>query len=98
MFIELCLLAGVILTVLPWISFGGMADWGGNYLLAFVADKTGLPALQTTVSSGWARGAVTALGLLNLFIGFWEIFHFKGSVAALDNAVNSSAGSDRTDK
>jgi hypothetical protein len=31
------------------------------------------------------RGAVTALGLLNLFIAFWEIAHFNQSLQYLDS-------------
>jgi hypothetical protein len=42
--------------------------------------------LQTVVASGWVRGAVTGLGVLNLGMAFWEIFHFKQSVAALQLA------------
>jgi hypothetical protein len=81
--ILLFLVAGVSLTLLPWISFGLVGDWGDNYLLAFVTEKTGLPLIQTAVSSGWIRGAITGLGVLNLFLAFWEMWHFKQSVAAL---------------
>ncbi len=83
-FIVLCLEAGIALTLLPWLSVGGLGDWGDNYLLAFVVEKMGLPILQTAVASGWTRGAVTGLGILNLFIAFWEIAHFKKSVEMLE--------------
>jgi hypothetical protein len=83
-FIILCLEAGIALTLLPWLSFGWMGDWGDNYLLAFVVEKTGLPVLQRAVASGWVRGAVTGLGILNLFIAFWELAHFKQSVKMLE--------------
>ena len=83
-FIILCLEAGIALTLLPWLNLGGLGDWGDNYLLAFVAEKTGLPVLQKAVASGWVRGAVTGLGILNLFIAFWEIAHFKQSVRMLE--------------
>jgi hypothetical protein len=59
--------------------------WGENYLLAFLADKTGAPSLQKTVSSTWFRGAVTGLGVVNLFIAFWEISHFNQSVKMLQS-------------
>lgn len=79
-FIILCLEAGIALTLLPWLSIGGLGDWGDNYLLAVVVQKTGLPILQKAVASGWIRGAVTGLGMLNLFIAFWELANFNRSV------------------
>lgn len=82
-FIILCLLLGLYLTLLPWMSFGVIGDWGDNYLLAVVSEKTNLPILRKTVASGWIRGAVTGLGILNLFLAFWEMAHFSQSVAML---------------
>ncbi len=83
-FIILCLMLGVFLTLLPWISFGIIGDWGDNYFLAFITQITGSPILQTIIASGWFRGAVTGLGILNLFIGFWEMAHFRQSVKKLE--------------
>lgn len=80
-FIILCLLLGFYLILSPWDTIFG--NWGDNYLLVFLADKSGLPNLQRTVSSNWVRGAVTGLGVLNLIIAFWEAAHFKQSVAML---------------
>ncbi|MBA3769098.1 MAG: hypothetical protein H0X08_01100 [Blastocatellia bacterium] len=57
--------------------------WADNFLLAFVADKSGLPAIQNAVASTWARGAVTGLGVLNIVIGVWEILTFERSVQLL---------------
>lgn len=88
-FIVLCLQIGIALTLLPWISFGVIGDWGDNYLLAFVAEKAGLPLLQKTIASGWVRGAVTGLGVLNLFIAFWEMAHFKQSVQMIEGKEDS---------
>ena len=88
-FIILCLQIGIALTLLPWISFGILGDWGDNYLLAFVAQKAGLPILQKTIASGWVRGAVTGLGILNLFIAFWEMAHFKQSVKMIEGKENN---------
>lgn len=80
-FIILCLLLGFSLTLLPWFSLGAIRDyWGDNFLLLFVADKIGFPALQSAVSSTWFRGAVTGLGVVNLIIAFWEIANFNKSV------------------
>lgn len=83
-FIILCLLLGLYLTLLPWVSFGVIGDWGDNYLLAVVSEKANLPILRQTVASGWIRGAVTGLGVLNLLLAFWEIGHFKQSVEMLE--------------
>jgi hypothetical protein len=85
LFIILCLEAGMALTLLPWISFGSLNDWGNNFILNYLSQLMNLPALQQFVSSGWMRGAVTALGLLNLFIAFWEIAHFNQSLQYLDS-------------
>jgi len=82
-FIILCLLLGFYLTLLPWVSFGVIGDWGDNYLLAFVVDKSGLPVVRDAVASTWFRGAVTGLGVVNLLIAFWEVGHFNQSVAML---------------
>lgn len=82
-FIVLCLLLGLNLTLLPWISIGLIGDWGNNYLLAFVSERSGLPMIQRAISSTWVRGAVTGLGIVNLIIAFWEIAHFEQSVQML---------------
>lgn len=82
--IFLSLEVGIALILLPWISIGTIGDWGDNYLLALAADKTGFPALQTIVASGWVRGAVTGLGILNVLVAFWEIANFKRGVEMLE--------------
>lgn len=84
-FIAICLQAGILLMLLPWISFGGLGDWGNNYLLAFVTEKTGLPILHQAVASNWFRGGITGLGIFNLFIAFWEIAYFKQSIQMLES-------------
>ena len=90
-YIVLCLEAGVFLTVLPWV--GGGSYWGDNYFLVLAAQKVGAVGLQHAVASGWVRGAVTGLGLLNLAMAFWEIFHFREAVRRLqspDRAAQSA--------
>ncbi|HKZ78236.1 MAG TPA: hypothetical protein VJ124_07910 [Pyrinomonadaceae bacterium] len=88
-YIILCLEIGIVLTLLPWIPQGtlGLSDWGNNYFLLYAARKFSSNTLQTVVASGWVRGAVTGVGLLNLGIAFWEIFHFKQSVRALQSSA-----------
>ncbi len=83
-FIILCLMVGVFLTLLPWVNFGGMVDWGDNYILNLITQKTGLTFIKEMVASGWFRGAITGLGILNLFLAFWEMANFNKSVQALE--------------
>lgn len=85
-YILLCLEAGVFLTLLPWWQPWGMGDWGDNFFLVMVAQKTGLFGLQQAVASGWVRGAVSGVGLLNLAMALWEIFHFNETVRKLQGA------------
>jgi len=47
------------------------------------AHKTGY-GLQRFVASGWVRGAVSGLGILNIAMGAWEIINFRRTVRALD--------------
>lgn len=82
-YIVLCLETGIVLTLLPWVHPFGLGDWGDNYFLLYAAQKTGLRSLQQAVSSGWVRGAVTGLGLLNLAMACWEIAHFRQTARAL---------------
>jgi hypothetical protein len=94
-YILLCLEIGIVLTLLPWVpqGFFGLSDWGNNYFLLYAARKTGFYSLQTVVASGWVRGAVTGLGILNLGMAFWEIFHFKQTLNALKGTNNPPSDS-----
>ena len=94
-YIVLCLEIGIVLTLLPWIPQGflGLSDWGNNYFLLYAARKTGFYGLQSVIASGWVRGAVTGLGILNLGMAFWEIFHFKQTLNALHGNTSPSVGS-----
>lgn len=85
-FIFLCLMVGVSLTLLPWLRFFG-GDWGENFLLAYLSNKASLPILHTTIASGWFRGIVTGIGLLNLAIAFWEMANFSKNVKQLDGEM-----------
>ena len=96
-YIILCLEIGVVLIVLPWVPHGwfGLSDWGNNYFLLLAAHKTGY-GLQRVVASGWVRGAVSGLGILNIAMGAWEIINFRRTMRALDAeapAVESSRAS-----
>jgi len=94
-YIILCLEIGLVLTLLPWVPQGtlGLSDWGSNYFLLYAARKTGIHALQAVVASGWMRGAVSGVGLLNIGIAFWEIFHFKQTVQTLEQSAEPQSNS-----
>ena len=78
-----CLLLGVLLILIPWVDMP-LGSWGNNYLLLLTVETTGLPFLETVITSAWVRGAVTGLGVFNIVLAFWEIANFQESVATLD--------------
>ena len=53
---------GLLLIVLPWSSF-----WDRNYF------AYAWPELQPILTNDFLRGAVSGLGFLNLFAGFFEL-------------------------
>lgn len=65
MFVFLCAVIGVLLIILPWRE-----EWTDNYLLLT------RPDLRSFVSHGFVRGLVTGLGVLDVWIGFWEALHY----------------------
>ena len=65
LFVLISAVAGVLLVVLPWTP-----GWTDNYLLL------SYPGLRTWVSSGFFRGICSGLGLLDIWIGFWEALHY----------------------
>ncbi|MCW5958853.1 MAG: hypothetical protein KIS76_01755 [Pyrinomonadaceae bacterium] len=83
-FIALCLMVGIFLTLLPWTNFGGLVEWSDNYFLNLIVRTTGLASIKSVVASGWFRGAVTGLGVLNLMLAFWELAHFDKSVKTVE--------------
>ena len=66
LFVFLCATIGVMLMIVPW-----RPEWSENPLLLSV------PALHDLVASGFTRGLVTGLGLLNVWIGFWEALQYR---------------------
>lgn len=65
LFVFFCATVGVLLVILPW-----RPEWTDNYFLL------GSPALRAFVSNGFVRGLCSGLGLLDIWIGFWEAVHF----------------------
>lgn len=78
-FILICFEIGILLIILPWVP---SPSWNENYLLVLAADKMHWPWLALAMKSGYARGAVTGLGLLNILLGVWEIINFKKTATA----------------
>jgi hypothetical protein len=95
-YIILCLEIGLVLTVLPWVHHGwlGLSDWSNNYFLLLAAHKAGY-GVQRFVASGWVRGAVSGIGILNLGMGIWELINFRQTVEALDSGQPSVKSSRR---
>jgi len=73
-FILICFEIGILLVILPWVP---SPSWNENYLLVLAADKMHWPWLAIAMKSGYARGAVTGLGFLNITLGVWEIIYFR---------------------
>ncbi len=65
LFVFVCATAGVLLVVLPW-----RPEWLDNRLLLRY------PGLRTIVSHAFVRGVCSGLGLLDIWIGFWEAIHY----------------------
>lgn len=91
-FIALCLEVGAALVIFPWINPFGPNDWGENYILLYAAHKTGMWGLQRAVASGWVRGAVTGLGVINILMACWEIAHFNQTVSYLQGHASRLGG------
>jgi hypothetical protein len=66
LFVFLCATLGVMLMILPW-----RPEWSDNPLLM------PYPTLRAIVASGFARGVSTGLGVLNVWIGFWEAVQYR---------------------
>ncbi len=65
MFVFLCAVAGVLLVILPW-----RPEWTDNHLLF------ARPGLRAFVANGFVRGLCSGLGVLDIWIGFWEAVHY----------------------
>lgn len=66
LFVFVCAVVGVLLVILPW-----RPEWTDNSLLLTY------PSLRTIVSNGFFRGICSGLGILDIWIGFWEAIHYQ---------------------
>jgi hypothetical protein len=81
-FILICFEIGFLLIILPWLD---SPPWNENYLLLLAIDKLNWPGLGRIMTSGYTRGAVTGLGLLNITLGVREIISFRKTVRAFQS-------------
>jgi len=65
LFVFVCAVVGVLLIILPW-----RPEWTDNRLLLTY------PSLRAVVANGFFRGFCTGLGVLDIWIGFWEAIHY----------------------
>ena len=63
--VTLCATFGVLLIILPWTP-----KWTENPLLLRS------PELRQFVSHGFVRGICSGLGMLDLWLGFWEAIYY----------------------
>ena len=70
LFVTVCATFGVLLVILPWTH-----QWTDNSLLLT------LPALRSLIGNGFVRGLATGLGMLDLWLGFWEAVHYHENPA-----------------
>lgn len=84
-YIVVSLEIGLLLVIIPWYS----QFWEENYFLYLMTEKFNAGWLPPLVTSGWMRGAVTGLGLLNIVIGIREIAIFRRVVADLNQRTTS---------
>jgi hypothetical protein len=61
-FVAFFIEVGLLLIVLPWSAF-----WERNYF------AESWPVLQSFMANNFIRGAVTGLGVVNLFAGFADL-------------------------
>jgi hypothetical protein len=77
-YILICLEVGVLLAYLPWSPL-----WYENFFLSFAVNKLHASWIVPILQSGYVKGAVSALGLVNILAGLRDIFKFRESVRQL---------------
>ncbi len=66
LFVIFCLAIGLFLLIFPWTEY-----WGGNYFAAFV------PEWRQYWDNMYVRGAISGLGVVDLYISFAEVFRLR---------------------
>lgn len=90
-YILICFEIGIMLIVLPWTPY-----WYDNFFLYFITGKLNAPGLQAFITSGWIKGLVTGLGIINILAGILDILKFRASVAALSGSAERPSASNLT--
>ncbi|MEW6730395.1 MAG: hypothetical protein AB1489_03550 [Acidobacteriota bacterium] len=90
-YILICFEIGALLVFLPWYSY-----WNDNYFLYYAASQLHWQGLIELMHSGYMRGAVSGLGVINLLIGGWEILNFKRTVKAISEEEKQADESAQT--
>jgi hypothetical protein len=79
-YVLFCMVLGTWLVALPWtenwFSGGIVAQW---------------PALQQLLQNGFVRGAVTGLGLVDIWCGVLEVIHYRDRPPATPGSQVSDA-------
>jgi len=68
LFVFVCAVVGVLLVIIPW-----RPEWTDNRILL------SYPALRGFIANGFVRGLCSGLGVLDIWIGFWEALHYHES-------------------
>ena len=66
LFIVFCLEVGVVLLVFPWSEY-----WDNNFFSNWI------PMTRDLWDNSYLRGAVSGLGIVNIFISFSELFRLR---------------------
>lgn len=64
--VAFCIELGMLLVVLPWTRL-----WSDNNLIL------NYPALRSFLQQNFVRGAVSGVGLVDIYLGIWEAWHYK---------------------
>lgn len=79
-FILLAFEVGLFLVMFPW-----SLTWENNFFL------TGIPTLKDALMSYYFRGAVSGLGLVNVFLAIGEAWHFRARIRELESHESQEA-------
>ncbi len=92
-YIAICFEVGIVLLIAPWSDF-----WIDNFFLEYLVSRLHWQSLIAILQSGYIKGAISGLGIVNLFICIGEIKNFRQVVATLsqpekkdDNAYQDQA-------
>jgi hypothetical protein len=66
LFILVCFEVGVFLVVFPWMNY-----WGNNSIASLA------PWVRAIWDSAYFRGALSGIGLLNIYISLAEVFRLR---------------------